>query len=732
MVIQPASKGHKTPSVTTTRSRKLFIFIGLILLAWIIYGNSLNNDFVFDDIPLVVKNYQIRELANIPLLFGIGSPAGFYRPLRILSYAVDYHFFKLNPLGYHLSNIFFHALTAFLVFITLHSISENLRISLFAAFLFLVHPIQTDSVTYIAGRRDILSALFYVLGFYVFISYRKTPTIPRLGLLLLCYLCAISSKEMAVTFPALCFAYDFMEQHATHSQTKTVAPIKEIVSSFLQVCRQRLLFYCIILLGAGAFVFYKAAVVPPSLRHEYYGGTWAHNFLTVARIIIYYVKLLLFPITLNADYSYNVFPVTTSLCDITAWASVLTLYVLCWLGLKAFRHNRLVTLCVAWFFITLLPVCHIIPHHELMAEHYLYLPSIGVFFLAGITLDAVFTRKHFRAFSLIAGLVILLCSIRTIARNQDWKNALTLWEKTVKTAPECARAWNNLGVEYYRRGEQHRAQTCYERSLGIKPDFPDPYHNLGNIHADAQRFDRAVEYYKKAFSLCRKGSGKEIINSWGIVCTSRGDLKTAKDLFYYALLLDPLYAEAYSNMATVLIAEGKYHLALDYIYKALKLEPEAAEYHNNLGTVYRKIGRPEEAVKELLIAVWIKPDFVEAYNNLGNVLKDQGNYDEAIEAFKRCSELKPDSAEVYTNLGIVYRKANLDREAVDAFNQALEINPALALPHLHLALTYLTMGENKDQAVYHLKKTLELDPSSPQAEAIRAQIEELEEQAAGE
>jgi tetratricopeptide (TPR) repeat protein len=727
MAFKSSPNSHGRTGSATLRAGKPFIFICFILLGLTIYGNSLNNEFVFDDIPLVVKNYQIRELANIPLLFGIGSPAGFYRPLRILSYAVDYHFFKLNPRGYHLSNIFFHALTAFLVFITLHRISENLRISLFAALLFLVHPIQTDSVTYIAGRRDILSALFYLLGFYLFIGYRKTPTIPRLGALLLCYLCAVSSKEMAVTFPALCFAYDFMELHAASPQTKTSAAVRTIASGVVQTFRQRLLFYSIILLGAGAFVFYKTAVVPPSLRHEYYGGTWAHNFLTVARIIIYYVKLLLFPITLNADYSYNAFPVTTSLRDITAWASVLALCVLCWLGLKAFRHHRVVTLGLAWFFITLLPVCHIIPHHELMAEHYLYLPSIGVFFLAGIALDTVFTRKHFRAFFLIAGLAILLCSIRTVARNQDWKNALTLWEKTVKTAPECARAWNNLGVEYYRRGEPRRAQTCYERSLGIKPDFPDPYHNLGNIHADAQRFDRAVEYYKKAFSLCRKGGGKEIINSWGIVCRSRGDLKTAKDLFHYALFLDPLYAEAYSNMATVLIAEGAYEPARDYLYKALKLEPEAAEYHNNLGTVYRKIGRREEAVKEFLIAVWIKPDFMEAYNNLGNVLKDQGNYDEAIEAFKRCTELKPDSAEVYTNLGIVCRKANLDREAIAAFNQALEINPALALPHLHLALTYLTMGENKHQAVYHLKKTLELDPSLPQAEAIRAQIEELEE-----
>jgi tetratricopeptide (TPR) repeat protein len=506
-----------------------------------------------------------------------------------------------------------------------------------------------------------------------------------------------------------------------------VSPGKRIAASILQMCKQHFFFYAIFLIGASAFVYYKIAVVPPSLRQEYYGGTWVNNFLTVSRIIIYYLKLLLFPIALNADYSYNAFPVTKSLLDLKAWASVLALCIISWAGIKAFRHHRLVTLCLAWFFITLLPVCHIIPHHELMAEHYLYLPSIGLFFLTGITLDAWLNKKHPAAFILIAGLLMVFFSMRTVVRNQDWRNALTLWEKTVKTAPGCARAWNNLSVEYYRRGELNKAQDSCQRSFSIKPDFPDPYHNMGNIYADKQLFDRAIEYYKKAFSLCRKGNGKEIINSWGIACRSQGDLKTAKELFCYALILDYWYAEAHSNMSTVFLAEGNYERAINNIRKAINLEPEVPEFHNNLGAIYRKKGRLQEAVQEFMIAIWIKPDFMEAYNNLGNVLKDQGKYDKAIKTFRRCIELKPDSAEVFTNLGIVYRKANLDQEAIDAFSQALEINTALALPHLHLALIYLASENNNDQALYHLRKTLELDPFLPQAESIRAKIAELEE-----
>ena len=716
-------------SVPGVSSAAFLVLICFSLLAFLLYANSLKNEFVFDDIPLIVKNYQIRQLANIPELLGLGTTGSYYRPLRIVSYAIDYHFFQLNPQGYHLSNILLHSITAWLVFLTLYSLSKNFTIALAASLLFIVHPIQTDSVTYLAGRRDILSSLFYLLGFYLFIRYRKKPTVLLLSAIFLSYALAVSSKEMAVTLPALCFVYDFMESYAALPKIKTNAQdplLKRIVVCMLQLGKRRVFFYSILLLGAAAFTYYKVAVMPPSLHPGYYGGTWATNFLTVSRIIMYYLKLLLFPITLNADYSYNAFPLTTYLLDFKAWASVLALCVIFWAGIKAFRYNRLITFSLAWFFITLLPVCHIIPHHELMAEHYLYLPSIGLFFLAGVTLYTWCRQKPPYLFFLIAGLLMVIFSMRTVDRNRDWKNAFTLWEKTIKTAPDCARALNNIGVEYYKLGEYDKARESYIKSLLLKPDFPDPYHNLGNMLADKKLFDLAIKCYQKAYSLCRPGDGKEILNSCAIACRSRGDLNDAKWLFSLALNCGPPYAEAHSNLGTVLLAEGNHDQALAELNKAVKIDPDVPEYHNNLGTVFRKTGLPAKAEQEFREAIRLNPDFMEAHNNLGNVLKDQGLYREAIDEFRRCIELKPDSAEVFTNLGIVYRKADLIREAIDAFKQAIELNPALSLPHLQLALIYLSSEKDNEKALFHLKKTLELEPSLPQADSIRTKIAELE------
>jgi protein O-mannosyl-transferase len=720
------SRGLSVPGVS---SAAFLVLICFTLLAFLLYANSLENEFVFDDIPLIAKNHQIRQLGNIPELLGLGSLSSYYRPLRIVSYAIDYHFFKLNPQGYHISNILLHSITAWLVFLTLYSLSSNYTIALAASVLFLVHPVQTDSVTYLAGRRDILSSLFYLLGFYLFIRYRKKPTVFLLCAIFLSYALAVSSKEMAVTLPAICFVYDFLESYAALPETKTGARnhlLKKIAVCIQQQWQRRIFFYYNLLLGAAAFIYYKVAVMPPSLHPGYYGGTWARNFLTVSRIIMYYLKLMLFPIALNADYSYNAFPVTAHLLDFKAWASVLALCVIFWAGIKAFRYNRLLTFSLAWFFITLLPVCHIIPHHELMAEHYLYLPSIGLFFLAGISLYTWCWQKHRYIFFLVAGLLMVLFSMRTVDRNRDWENALTLWKKTVKTAPACARALSNLGVEYYKIGEYDRARENYIKSLILKPDFPDPYHNLGNMLADKKMFDPAIKCYQKAFSLCRPGAGKEILNSCGIACRSQGDLYAAKWLFSLASKLDPPYAEARNNLGTVFLAEGNYAQALDELSMAVKIDPEVPEYHNNLGTVFRKTGIPAKAEQEFREAIRRNPDFMEAHNNLGNILKDQGLYREAIDEFKRCIELKPDSAEVFTNLGIVYRKAEFTREAIDAFSRALELKPSLALPHFQLALIYLSSAKDDEKALFHLKKTLELDPSLPQAASISTKIEELE------
>jgi tetratricopeptide (TPR) repeat protein len=704
------------------------LFLLFSLLAFIIYSNSFNNEFVFDDIPLIVENHQINKIENIPRLMGLTGNMPYYRPLRIVSYVIDYYFFKLNPKGYHFSNILYHILTTFLVFLIARRLSGNVIIALTVSLLFMAHPVNTENVTYISGRRDILATLFYLLGFFIFLKYRETKKLILYPFIFLSYALALFSKEMAVTLPAVLFLYDFIE-HLQASQNKHPEN-NSFTGLFVSVkgtLRKYFLFYLPFFIGGLAFTYYKVVVAPPSHGHDYYGGHLWTNFFTVARIIVYYIKLLLLPVVLNADYSFNAFPITDSLLDISAWGAILFILFFLWFAVKSFKRNRIITFSIFWFFITLLPVCHIFPHHELLAEHYLYLPCIGILFLMGIFLYNCLHKKSPSLFFACIVILLVLFSLRTYDRNKDWKNAMSLWEKTVTTAPDCARAWNNLGVERYQAGDIDNSEKSYRRAIEIKPEYSDPYHNLGNIMADRGLFDEARKYYIKAYKYCTVESKKiEILNSMGIVHKKTGNLKLAKQLFSSALSQNPNYPEALINMAAVLYDEGKYWKAWGTLMKALKIAPDSPEVHNNLGSVYKKRGDLPEAAAEFREAIRLKPDFMEAYNNLGNVLKSQGHYDEAIKSFELCLQLKPDSAEVYTNLGNTFRKSGNNEKAISAFSRALEINPQLALPHLNLAIIYLSGKKETEKALYHLRKTIELDPSIPQAEAIKNNIAKLE------
>ena len=201
-------------------NRKWYIFLAVALvISAVSYGNSLRNEFVFDDILVIVENPGIRGIQKIPHLLGINTGRISYRPMRMVSYALDYtlnenlwHYFGgykdykgLNPLGYHISNIIFHLVTSLLVFLIVYLLSRNYRVAFLASVLFALHPVHTDSVTYLSGRRDILCALFYLAGFYCFLRYRQSSRPMFIIATFIFYAFSMGSKEMGVTLPALFF-----------------------------------------------------------------------------------------------------------------------------------------------------------------------------------------------------------------------------------------------------------------------------------------------------------------------------------------------------------------------------------------------------------------------------------------------------------------------------------------------------------------------------------------------
>lgn len=586
----------------------------MLLLVTLIYSNSLHNQFVFDDIPLILKNPSIRDLKKIPLYFTSETKRVPYRPLRWITYAIDYQFSTLNPLGYHISNITLHLLTSLLVYLIISVLAGNSRLALFATILFAVHPVHTDSVTYISGRRDILSTLFYLLGFYLFLKSRKNKRLKLLILSFAAYLLAIASKEMAATLPAIFLFYDL-----THNLPDKGTLIKRLSAAFKKIISSHKLFYLSFFITAILFTCYKVFIKSPSNKVGLYGGDLYIQLLTVSKILVYYIKLLLFPINLIADYSFNSFPLSHSLYEPAILFSLTVLCAIAFLTSKLLLRNKIMAFALIWFFVTLLPVCHIFPHHELLAEHYLYLPSFGFVLLIALVLESLIISTRWRYQIYIAfTLLILLLSIRTFYRNYDWKNSFTLWGKTIKTVPNCARALNNLGIEYYDQKDFKQAKALFQRTITIQPSYEKAYYNLGNLYRSQQQFKQALEMYQKSAQL------------------------------------KPKSFKTHNNLGNAYAMQKLYDQAIKEYRRALKLKPRYAQAQNNLGNVYRSLGKIDLAIVHYQKALKIKRRYVDAYCNLGNAYSDLKQYEKSLQAFKKALRIDPNHVQSRRSLAAFY------------------------------------------------------------------------------
>lgn len=559
-----------------------------------VYYNSLGNEFLFDDLQTIVELKTTEGYGAFAGLLQLlkGRPA--YRPIRTASYAFDYALSGLDPWGYHVANIAYHALSAIFVFLIGGMVFERVRPALIASLLFAVHPIQTDAVTYLSGRRDVLSGLFVLMGFTMFLRYRRTGRARDLAMVLLLCPLAFFSKESGIVLPLLCLGYDIVARIRVSARAVGGRLVRDLWAAFVGAVRQTPLLYLpFAVMGAG-MAYYVVFVVRGTWQRTYHGGSLWYTLLTEARVVTHYLKLLIFPVTLNADYSFNAFPVTTSWTDPHALASIAILLVLGYGLLRCLEHRPLATFGGAWFALALLPVSQIVPHHEMMAEHYLYVPSVGFFLLVVALADPLLERPRLKPVLYAAGVAaLLLLSLRTVWRNADWKDEVTFWSKTVQVAPQAARARNNLAAAYIRRGRPALAEEQLEAALRIRPDFAMAHANLGKIYMDRYELARAEDELTTALRLKQD---ETIPRLWlGAVYAREGKMAEAEQQFRLALPRRVYAAYAYNNLGAVFAKSGRTAEAETAFREALRRMPDLGEARENLARLSRLHGLPDQA-----------------------------------------------------------------------------------------------------------------------------------------
>lgn len=651
-------KGHQGErDVLAHLTRPVVAVLALGLLAAAIYVNSLGNGFVFDDRGLVVFNQEIRDPGQLARMLATGGWRT-YRPIRTVSYAIDYYFFGLNPAGFHGFNIFYHVLNGALVFLILRRILRQPRFALLAAILFIVHPIQTDSVTYISGRRDLVFTLFYLTGFYAFVRYRETTRLRYLCFAGGSYYLSLLSKEMAITLPLLCLCYDLIRSLPAN-RLEGRNSWQALREGMRNLFAQHKWFY--IVMGAlfVAVALYYILVFRVSRQREMWGGGIWPTLLTSARIFAHYLTLLVLPLKLNADYSYNAFPISHSLADARVIFALMILGVAWWGIYRLLAYDRWAAFGGLWFFATLLPVSQIIPHHELLAEHYLYLPSAGVFLAASLFLERLLERTtRPAAVSAAFTLLVLLLGIRTVVRNRDWKDDLSLWTKTVKTAPESARAHTNLGEVYLRQSRFVQAEQEFREALRIQPNdavnldnhglallrlgrldeaerafrealrafpLPNTRINLGLLYLRRRQLDEAEREFRNILQYGGLGRPLRaaVLNNLGIVSALKGRQEEAEQAFKEAIGLDQNNGDARGNLGKLYVEKGRFQQGATELEGALRLKRSDPDLYRLLGEAYYQQGMKELAAIELARALRLKTDFPEAQALLKKIIRER-------------------------------------------------------------------------------------------------------------
>jgi tetratricopeptide (TPR) repeat protein len=500
---------HVAPAVF--RVPRPAAIILLSILALLAYANSVNGRFVFDDTVIIQGNDVIHGLdaAHLKEIFGqhywkaVESKGGLYRPVVMLSYAVDYALNGEDPSGYHVMNILIHALNGILVFFLLEELFARRMLSLLTALFFVLHPIRTEAVASIVGRAESLSACFVLVAWLLYIRHCKTGRIRWLGLSAAVFVLAVLSKESALAFVALLPATDFILGSGKLREIFLKrAVLGRYLAFVLAVALVLLLRYWV--LGGLAPLY-----VNPRSNPLAAAPAWT-RFLTATNVFGRYLGLLLWPMNLSADYSYNQIPLVTS---IISWSAAIPLALLLLLvaGLfvSARRYPVLFFSGLVFFLSFILTSNWIRPIGTIMAERLMYFPALGFNCAVAFLLCAGLSMPRWKTVSTVTAVILLAgYSFRTIDRNPDWRDHYRLFRSAVAASPDSYLSQSNYAAVLLNEKNDPRCAILHARkALEIVPEDPAAHFTLAQASRRLGDLPGAAEAFRAVVRLAPRTTG---------------------------------------------------------------------------------------------------------------------------------------------------------------------------------------------------------------------------------
>ncbi len=643
-------------------------FIPLLVVAagLMAYHNSFTGGFVSDDVPSILQNPTIRHLW--PIWQPLSPPCRDWlsvegRPLINLSLAISYALSGYNVWGYHALNLTVHILAGLtlLGIVRRTLLQPALRerfgaaaneLAVITAVLWTVHPLQTESVTYMIQRAESIMGLFYLLTLYCFIrgvGSLRSPLWHSLSVTA----CALgmASKEVMVFAPLMVLLYD-----------------RAFVSgSFREACRRRWPLY----LGLSTTWILQGVVMVSadvftnaSMRLQHAGITWWEYLRTQPGVILYYLRLSAWPSPLCLDHGW---PIATTWVSILPSALVISL--LLGATIWAWRTNPAWGFVGAWFFLILAPSSSFVPTLDIIHEHRMYLPLAAVISLVVMGLYSLAGRRSFAVFMAVA----IVFGFLTWRRNQDYQSELAIRVDAAAKFPNDSGVHFNLGNALARLGRMTEAVEQYEQAVRIRPNFADAQNNLGMVLEQAGRVPEAIIQFKQ--TLQTRPDYAEAHNNLGMALDQVGRVPEAIIQFEQALQIRPDYFEAHNNLGMAFAQTGRMPEAIGQFEQAVQIKPSLAEAHNNLGLALEQMGKLREAIGHYEQALRIEPDYAEAHDNLGMAFTRLGRMTEAVEQYEQAVRIKPNFAEAHINLGNALEQTGKPRESIRHYEQAIRIKP---------------------------------------------------------
>jgi protein O-mannosyl-transferase len=712
------------------------IYLLLVIVVFVAYWPALSGQFVWDDNAWTTDILKfLRDGSGLVSIWLRPTTLQQYYPLTGTTFWLDYQFWKLWTLPYHVENVVLHLLAAFLFW----KLLQKLQVpgAGLAAAIFALHPAMVESVAWITERKNVLSLVFYLgalLAYGRFNSFWKADNGSPLrwsayGLAFILLLGALLAKTTTFSFPAVILLIGWWKRGGIGWRRDVLPSLPFFVAA----------------IGlSGVTAWLEKTHVGAA------GWEWDIPFLDrcliAGRAFWFYLGKLFWPENLCFIYP-------RWQPDAGVWwqwlppLAAVGLLAAGWLSRK--RIGRGPATALFFYVGTIFPVLGFMNaygmRYAFVWDHWVYLSSLGIFALgAALIARAV---AHLNRPGLLGGIAAILLpglAILTWKQSAMYVDKETLWRTTIAKNPAAFLAHNNLGYLLLEKNQLQEAIGYFEKSLEINPNFSEPHNNLGDTLIRVGRTNEAIMHFQKALELIalEPNTSAAAYYNYGVAWLETGHPEEAINQFKRALEIFPDFAKARNNLGCAYLRLGQTNEAFPCFQRAAELDPELADPHNNLAGLLVLRGQLDEAAAQYREVLRLNPDFPKAlpnlvglrlaqgkpdeavkvyeqalrtgesaglHNDLANLLVGQNRPDAAIPHYEKAVQLEPGNAELHYNLAVVLALRNRLDDAVAHFRRANELKPDFAQGHYRLGLA-LQSQKKFAAAVAEFRKTLELNP----------------------